>query len=315
MKLLAGTLYDPAARVQKATTSNLAMTALDTTNLRLTFTAPSNGIVNVHMRSSLRGAATQAMVMLGVLDGATIKGRRHCTAGRGMWPGNANNLCGVSANFPVTGLTGGQSYTWDAAYAVQAVVAATNLEYGGPDDTVATNAAGGFHFYVYDAPETLAAKAYDPASAATLTLGASAAMTALDTTNLRVTFTCPSNGQVFARIRTTTGGTATQASNALLGVLDGATIRCRSVVQTGLCNLGAATTTDRAACEAVMLVTGLTAGTSYTWDAAASCENGATNNNLKWGGADNNSGDTGWGATTFEILRTDAVPQMIASAT
>lgn len=36
MNLLASTLYDPAVAVTKATTALLAMTAFDTTNLRLT---------------------------------------------------------------------------------------------------------------------------------------------------------------------------------------------------------------------------------------------------------------------------------------
>jgi len=38
MALLAGVAYDPAAAVTKATSAALAMTAFDTTNLRVTFT-------------------------------------------------------------------------------------------------------------------------------------------------------------------------------------------------------------------------------------------------------------------------------------
>jgi hypothetical protein len=40
MALLAGVAYDPAAAVTKATSAALAMTAFDTTNLRVTFTGP-----------------------------------------------------------------------------------------------------------------------------------------------------------------------------------------------------------------------------------------------------------------------------------
>jgi hypothetical protein len=42
---LAAVAYDPGSEVTKVTTSALAMTALDTTNLRLTFTAPPSGRV------------------------------------------------------------------------------------------------------------------------------------------------------------------------------------------------------------------------------------------------------------------------------
>ena len=51
-------IYDPAAVVSRATTSDIAMTAMDTTNLRITFTAPSSGNVMVHMRGVAVGATT-----------------------------------------------------------------------------------------------------------------------------------------------------------------------------------------------------------------------------------------------------------------
>jgi hypothetical protein len=53
MALLAGVAYDPAAAVTKATSAALAMTAFDTTNLRVTFTAPANGKVLVRIRPCL----------------------------------------------------------------------------------------------------------------------------------------------------------------------------------------------------------------------------------------------------------------------
>lgn len=43
MNLLGAVLYDPAAAVSKVTTSLLAMTALDTTNLRVAVTVPAHG--------------------------------------------------------------------------------------------------------------------------------------------------------------------------------------------------------------------------------------------------------------------------------
>ena len=313
MKLLAGTLYDPGTRVQKSTASLLAMTALDTTNLRLTFTAPSNGTVLVKMHGSLRGAVTTPQVMLGVMDGATVKGRQHAFQGRSNFPANANSLQGMETSFLVTGLTGGTSYTWDAAYAVQAVVASTNLEYGGPDDTTGNNNAAGFGFYIFDTPGLLAGKCYDPGTAASVNATGLLAMTAFDTTNLRHTFTCPSTGSVIVTIRTVAAGTAVPANSIILGVLDGATVRARMSSAPGVANISTLAATDRCPMAASMLVTGLSAGTSYTWDAAYGVETAAANNVIKWGGADNNSGDTGWGGFCYEIWRTDEVPRHMST--
>lgn len=311
MKLLAGTLYDPSSRVQKATSSLLAMTAIDTSNLRLTFTAPSNGIVQVHLRGTIRGATTTPQVMLGVLDGSTVKGRMHGIQGRTTFPANANSLQASSATFLVTGLTPGTSYTWDAAYAVQAVVASTNLEYGGPNNATGNDNACGFAFYIFDTPGLLAGVCYDPSSAGTAVTSSLAALAVLDTTNLRLTFTCPSAGSVFVRIRTVLAGTAIPASIPILGVLQSATVICRQTGIGGVSNISTLATTDRCPIDTWMLVTGLTGGTSYTWDAAWGVEAATANNTLKWGGADNNSGDTGWGGIAYEIWRTDDVPRMM----
>jgi hypothetical protein len=69
MALLASASYDPAAAVSKATTALLAMTALDTTNLRVTFVAPPNGSVMVRLKGLTTGAVTYPRILLGVLDG------------------------------------------------------------------------------------------------------------------------------------------------------------------------------------------------------------------------------------------------------
>jgi hypothetical protein len=150
MPLLAGTLYDPAAAVSKATTSTLAMTALDTTNLRLTFTAPASGRVLVRLQGTLHGATTFPQIQLGVLEGATVKGR---VTPAGLMNGNlaATTFLTVEGLFVVTGLTAGASLTWDAAYGVETVVASTGLKYGGPNNTTANDAFGGFAFEVWAA--------------------------------------------------------------------------------------------------------------------------------------------------------------------
>lgn len=149
MGILAATLYDPAAAVTKATTALLAMTALDTTNLRLTFTVPASGRVLVRMQGTLHGAATFPQILLGVLEGSTVRGR---LAPAGLVNGNlaATTFLTVEAQFVVSGLTPGANLTWDAAYGVETIVASTGLKYGGPNDTTANNAFGGFLFEVWD---------------------------------------------------------------------------------------------------------------------------------------------------------------------
>ena len=148
MALLGARTYDPAVAVTKATTALLAMTALDTTNLRIAFTAPANGMVLVRLQGTLHGAATFPQILLGVLEGATVKGR---VAPAGMVNGNlaATTFLTVEALFVVTGLTPSASLTWDAAYGVETIVASTGLKYGGPNDTTVNNAFGAFLFEVW----------------------------------------------------------------------------------------------------------------------------------------------------------------------
>lgn len=150
MPLLAGTLYDPAAAVTESTTATLAMTALDTTNLRLTFTVPASGRVLVRLQGVLHGATTFPQILLGVLEGSTVKGR---IAPAGQANGNlaATTFLTVEGLFVVTGLTAGASLTWDAAYAVETAVASTGLKYGGPNNTTTNDAFGGFAFEVWAA--------------------------------------------------------------------------------------------------------------------------------------------------------------------
>ena len=147
MNLLAGKSYDPAVAVSKATTALLAMTALDTTNLRLTFTVPAHGAVRVKLGGVLHGATTVPQVLLGVLEGATVRGRQTPMLGGGNIA--ATTHVRAEADFVVSGLTPGQ-VTWDAAYGVDVIVAATGLKYGGPNDTTTNNAFGAFTFEIYD---------------------------------------------------------------------------------------------------------------------------------------------------------------------
>lgn len=148
MTLLVGTNYDPAVAVSQPTTVALAMTALDTTNLRLIFAAPPSGRVLVRLRGVLHGATTWPMILLGVLEGSTVKGR---VAPQTFYSGAlASSFMVVEGLFVISGLAVG-THTFDAAYAVETAVASTGLKYGGPNDTTVNNAFGGFNFEIWSA--------------------------------------------------------------------------------------------------------------------------------------------------------------------
>jgi hypothetical protein len=149
MSLLAGVAYDPSTAATKATTAVLAMTALDTTNLRLNFTVPSSGRVMVRMQGVLYGAGTFPQVLFGVLQSSTVMGRV-APVGAPTGTALATTYMPVEGVFMVTGLTPAAALTWDAAYSVDFAVASTNLKYGGPNDTTASNAWGAFCFEIWD---------------------------------------------------------------------------------------------------------------------------------------------------------------------
>lgn len=146
--LLGARLYDPTTAVSKATTAALAMTALDTTNLRINFTVPSNGAVMVKLQGTLHGAATFPQILLGVLEGSTVRGR---VAPAGMMNGTAvaSTFLTVEGLFVVPNLTPGANLNWDAAYGVETLVASTGLKYGGPNNTTANDAFGAFCYEIW----------------------------------------------------------------------------------------------------------------------------------------------------------------------
>lgn len=148
MPLLAGKNYDPATAVTASCATLIAMTALDTTNLRLPFTVPASGTVMVRLKGTIHGATTMPQVLLGVLQGSTVMGRQAppaALAGTAV----ATTFVPVEACFLVTGLTPGASLTWDAAYSVETIVASTGIKYGGPNNTTANDAFGGFCFEIW----------------------------------------------------------------------------------------------------------------------------------------------------------------------
>lgn len=166
MNLLAGTYYDPAAAVTKATTALLAMTALDTTNLRLTFTAPPSGRVLVRARGGcVHGATTFPQILVGRLESSpaagTVRGRQVSNGGGFNGTAVASTQLPVNVEYVITGLTPGTQYVWDLAYGVEVTVASTGWKYGGPNNTTTNDAFGGISFEVWD-PSPI----YTPASGA-----------------------------------------------------------------------------------------------------------------------------------------------------
>lgn len=148
MPLLVGKCYDPASVVTANTTAALALTALDTTNLRLTFTVPSSGVVMVRMQCVVHGATTFPSILLGVLEGSTVKGRVAPIGGL-KTTAVATAMVTQEAVFLVTGLTPLTQLVWDAAYGVETLVAATGIKYGGPNNSTANDAFGGFCFEIW----------------------------------------------------------------------------------------------------------------------------------------------------------------------
>ena len=147
MACLGAILYDPAVAVSKATTTAIAMTALDTTNLRIVFTAPASGKVLVKLAGTLHGATTFPQILLGVMEGANVIAKVPPVLGGGN--NAATTLMRAESVFVVPGLVPGTITTWDAAYGVETVVAATGLKYGGPNNATANNAFGGFSFEIW----------------------------------------------------------------------------------------------------------------------------------------------------------------------
>lgn len=150
MSLLAAAAFDPATAVSKSTAALLALTALDTTNLRLTFTVPASGAVFVRLKGQVHGATTTPSILLGVLEGATIIGRGAPLGGL-VNTAVATAIVAQEVTFCVTGLTPGVNKTWDAAYGVETLVTSTGLKYGGPNNTTANDAFGAFVFEIWSA--------------------------------------------------------------------------------------------------------------------------------------------------------------------
>lgn len=150
MGCLGARLYDPAVAVTKATTGGLAMTALDVANLRIAFTVPASGRVLVVLAGCVHGATTFPTILLGVMEGATVKGRMAPIGGL-KTTAVATAMVTQEAAFVVPDLTPAAALAWDAAYGVETGVAATGLKYGGPNNATANDAFGAFRYEIWEA--------------------------------------------------------------------------------------------------------------------------------------------------------------------
>lgn len=226
MNLLGAALYDPGTAVSKATTALLAMTAMDTTNLRVAFTVPPSGKVKVViMGGVLHGAATYPVILLGILNSTTVVARvapnvTVCGAASATTPAS------LYADFVVTGLTPGAALNWDLAYGVEQLVASTGLKYGGPNNnTTAGDAFGAISFQVWDAqPITAGAQlAVDTSGRVDVSKVAGTAQTARDlgaqldaavSTRLATAgYTAPDNAGISTLGTRLTAGRATNLDN------------------------------------------------------------------------------------------------------
>ena len=295
MALLASRQYDPAGVATVATTGASVMAIFDTTNLRNVFTVPPNGAVLARMRACTHGATTFPQTLLGILEGATVRGRM-VPMGSLSGTGLATTRVALENLVVISGLTAGASLTWDMAYGTETGVASSAYKWGGPNDNSGNDAHGAAIFEIYDAPNLLGAVVYDPATASSAATTSLLAMTAISGTNVRVTFTSATT-RVLWRVRCCFSG-ATTYPQILLGVLDGATVRGRAMPVTGI--PGTAATTTNVPMEASGVVTGLTAGTSYTWDAAYAVQTVLALTAIRWGGPNNTVANDAWGGVSFE---------------
>lgn len=294
MSCLGSVAYDPGtADTHFTTAAAAAMTALDTTNLRVTFTAPASGNVYVRMKGCIHGSTPYPQLLFGILQGASVIARQ-CPVGSRQAV-SASERVGLEASFVVTGLVAGNSYTWDAAVGVELGVASSAVKYGGPNDTTNDNAFGAFTVEVYDTPALLAAVLYDPATAVNYSTASRIVMTAFDTSNLRLPITAPASGKVLWRLRAAMDGATTMPS-VLIGVMSGASILSRVAPPCGM-PAGAFATT-RIVYEAGGVITGLSG--AYNLDAAYGVEVLLASTAIRAGGPNNGTASDAWGAVSFE---------------
>ena len=126
------------------------MAAFDTTNARITFTVPASGRVLVRIQCVIHGATTYSTILLGVMEGATVKGRV-CPIGGLKTTAVATAMVTQEASFVVGGLTPSAELTWDAAWGIETFVSSSLIKYGGPNNGTANDAFGALIFEIWEA--------------------------------------------------------------------------------------------------------------------------------------------------------------------
>lgn len=158
MNILGNVLYDPAVAVTKGAAASV-LAAFDTVNARIAFVVPPSGMVRVVIEVTLHGAVTFSQIVLGCLEGATLRGRvvpMALLAGTAL----ATTMAKQRVDYVVSGLAPGAALTWDAAWGIETFVAASLIKYGGPNNATANDAFGALLFQIWDP-----APIYTPTSA------------------------------------------------------------------------------------------------------------------------------------------------------
>jgi hypothetical protein len=139
--LLAASYYNPGTGVVTKTFTT-SFVALDTANLRATFTAPASGNVVVKVGGG-RLTANNSNPFFGVLEAAALLGSVFLALGS--FQGTA-----FQASMKVTGISAG-NHSYDFAVADSNLVSATTLQYGFATSNYADGTAPAF-IEVWSAP-------------------------------------------------------------------------------------------------------------------------------------------------------------------
>ncbi len=153
MNLLGVKIYDPGTAATASTSANLALTALDTTNLRLTVTVPAHGFLFFRMKCNVVTASATVIpgIQLGVLQSTNVVGRVvPMLAAPAAISGAGTVFNAATAEFCVGGLAAG-STAFDMSYGVELVAAAGSaIKWGGPNNNTTADAFGAAVFEIWD---------------------------------------------------------------------------------------------------------------------------------------------------------------------
>ncbi len=143
--------YDPGTAVTKSGTASGGMTDMDATNVAITFTVPTTGIILWRIKTLMHGSGTFGQFLLGIRESSTVRARAAPMISRPDNSAGAANLMAIEASGVISGLTPSATLTYKAAYGVETVSGAGGLKWGGPDDASANNAFGAVQFEIWGA--------------------------------------------------------------------------------------------------------------------------------------------------------------------